>query len=177
MSVFHSLSYAQIQGLAQRVPTGIVAGDCYFANDTLQLFIAATDGSLVPFTNIILSGNITGEPGPAGAASTVPGPQGPVGPAGPSSEGNFSIQSGDYQTLATDGTVLCTGAVAQMITLLTDGISAGQVFTVTVLITATAQILVTSQHGEQIQAQSEPVALYNGDSLSFCWNGSGWILQ
>jgi|SRR5271155_126291 len=66
MSVFHSLPYAAILGLAQRVPSGIVPGDVYFSVDTLQLMVAATDSSLVPFNNLIMSGNITGTPGPCG---------------------------------------------------------------------------------------------------------------
>lgn len=73
MAVFHSLPYNGIQRLIQI--GGIVAGDIYFANDTQQTFIAATDGSLVPTTSIIMSGNITGEPG-------ADGPPGPTGADG-----------------------------------------------------------------------------------------------
>jgi hypothetical protein len=177
MATFHSLSYAQIQGLAQRVPTGIVAGDLYFDNVGLQLFLAATDGALVPATNIIMSGNITGTPGPAGAASTVPGPQGPHGPAGEGATSNLTIQSANYSTLATDNTVLCTGAVPQTITLLATGISAGQKFTVTVLSTAVATVSVVSQHGETIEGDTGGAALYAGDSADFVWTGANWILQ
>jgi hypothetical protein len=48
----------------------IVAGNIYYANDQQppQTFISATDGSLIPMSSIILSGNITGEPGPQGPA-------------------------------------------------------------------------------------------------------------
>jgi hypothetical protein len=53
----------------------VIAGNVYFANDVQQTFICATDGSLVPMSSIILSGNITGTPGPAG-------PQGPAGADG-----------------------------------------------------------------------------------------------
>jgi hypothetical protein len=176
MAVFHSLSYAQILGLAQRVPSGIVPGDCYFANDQASLYVAATDGSLVPFTSIIMSGNITGEPGPAGPESTVPGPQGPQGPAGEGASSNLTIQSGNYQTVADDGTVLCTGAVAQTITLLSTGISAGQKFTVTVLSTATATVTAVSQNGETIENE-DSAELYCGDSADFCWTGTNWIVQ
>jgi hypothetical protein len=173
MAVFHSLAYNAILSLAQRVPSGIVPGDCYFANDRAELFVAATDGALVPFSSIIMSGNITGEPGPVGPASTVPGPQ---GPAGESASSNLTIQNGNYQTVADDGTVLCTGSVAQTITLLSTGISAGQKFTVTVLSTATATVAVASQNGEAIENE-DSAELYCGDSADFCWTGSNWVVQ
>jgi hypothetical protein len=166
MAVFHSLAYNAILSLAQRVPSGIVPGDCYFANDRAELFVAATDGALVPFTSIIMSGNITGAPGPTG----------PQGPAGESASSNLAIQSGNYQTLATDGTVLCTGAVAQTITLLATGIFAGQKFTVTVLSTATATVTVASQNAETIENE-DSADLYAGDSADFCWTGSDWVIQ
>jgi hypothetical protein len=167
VTTFHSLKYSAILALAQRVPSGIVSGDCYFSCDTLQLFVAATDGALVPFSSIIMSGNITGEPGPAG----------PQGPAGEGASSNLTFQSGNYQTVADDGTVLCTGAVAQTITLLATGISDGQKFTVTVLSTAIATVSVVSQNGETVEDDAEGAALYAGDSMDFVWTGSDWVVQ
>src|SRR5271163_3232616 len=116
MAVFHSLKYSAILALAAK--NACVPGDLYYACDDQNLYICATDGSVAPAAGIIMSGGITGEPGPAGPASTVPGPQGPQGPAGEGASSNLTIQSGNYQTVANDGTVLCTGAIAQTITLL-----------------------------------------------------------
>jgi hypothetical protein len=79
MAVFHSLPYEQIQRLA--TAGSIVAGDLYYANDTLQLFIAATDGALVPAANIILSGSIVGQAGGDGPTGPT-GPEGATGAAG-----------------------------------------------------------------------------------------------
>jgi hypothetical protein len=177
MAVFHSLKYSAILALAAN--NACVPGDLYYACDDHNLYICATDGSVAPAAGIIMSGGITGEPGPAGAASTVPGPQGEIGPQGPDGEGassNLTIQSGNYSTVADDGTVLCTGAVAQTITLLSTGISAGQKFTVTALSTATATVTVVSENAETIENE-DSTELYCGDSADFCWTGSNWVVQ
>ena len=116
----------------------------------------------------------TGETGATGPA----GPQGPQGPAGGGGGStNLTIQTGDYQTVATDGTVVCPGTSTQTITLLTDGIVAGQVFTVTVLITATNPVSVVSQHGETIEGDDEGAILYAAQSCDFVWTGSDWLVQ
>jgi collagen triple helix repeat protein len=73
MAQFHSMPYNKLLILAQAGQ--IVPGDVYMANDTAQLYLAATDGSIVPMASLIFSGIISGEAG-------APGPQGPQGPAG-----------------------------------------------------------------------------------------------
>jgi hypothetical protein len=77
MAQFHSMRYNQILLLAQAGQ--IVPGDVYMANDTAQLYLAATDGSIVPMASLIFSGIISGETGAPGPA----GPQGPTGATGP----------------------------------------------------------------------------------------------
>jgi hypothetical protein len=66
MAQFISAPLRTILAMAQA--SQIVPGNIYYSNDQNpgQSFIAATDGSLVPMSSIILSGNITGTPGPAG---------------------------------------------------------------------------------------------------------------
>lgn len=194
MSVFHSLSYRSLQGLV--TVGGVVAGDLYYANDTQQLYIACTDGSIAPTTSIIMSGSIVGTPGaegvtgatgqqgPAGAngstgatgATGATGPTGPQGPAGAGATSNFTAQPGNYTSAITDNTIFANGTVNQTITLTTTGLTAGQVITVSVVVTQTAVVTVQSQNGETIEGEGS-AALYGGDSLDLCWTGSSWIVQ
>jgi hypothetical protein len=150
-----------------------ISGDLYYSTDTQEVFIAATDGSVAPVAGILMQGGITGQPGLAGAT----GPQGPQGPVGPAGSGTSSVafENGDYTTLSTDDTMLCGGSVVQNITLLTDGIPVGKVYTVTLLVTANKANIV-SQHGELIMGESSAL-LYEGDSADFLWDGTGWVIQ
>jgi hypothetical protein len=191
MATFHSLKLSAILGLAAN--NACISGDIYYSTDTMEVFIAATDGSVAPLAGILMSGGITGTQGPSGAqgqtgnvgptgatgAQGEQGIQGEIGPQGPAGEGssnNLTIQSGNYQTLLTDNCVLCPGTVAQQIMLRTAGITAGQIFTVTVLSTATAVVTVVSQSGELIENESS-AELYAGDSIDFCWSGTYWVAQ
>jgi hypothetical protein len=174
MAVFHSMTKNAIMATAAAGQT--VSGDLYFATDFSELYIAATDGSVAPVAGILMQGGITGEPGPAGPASTVPGPQGPIGPAGAGSTNNVAVESGDYTAPTTVNTILCTGAVIQNITLTTDGLTVGQIYTVTVLITA-KQVNVVAQHGEAIEGDTGGAILFRGDSAGFMWTGSGFVIQ
>src|ERR1700687_4236668 len=83
-------------------PIAPVPGDLYYDSSANpgQLFIAATDGHLVPLSSMILSGNITGTPGETGQqgiqGNTGPrGSQGDTGPQGPAAPSRVaSLQYG-----------------------------------------------------------------------------------
>jgi hypothetical protein len=79
MAQFLSMPRAALNALV--TANQIVPGNLYYVNSDNpgSLYIAATDGSLVPSTNIILSGNISAEAGPEG-------PQGPAGADGQTAE-------------------------------------------------------------------------------------------
>jgi hypothetical protein len=181
VAVFHSMSHAQLLSLLTM--NSVVAGDFYFENDTQTLFIAATttaDGAVgIAPTNMLLTGGMTlgfnGAVGPAGETGPA-GPTGPQGPAGSGSENNVAVESGDYTAATTINTILCTGAVIQNITLTTDGLTVGQIYTVTVLITA-KQVNVVAQHGEAIEGDTGGAILFRGDSAGFMWTGSGFVIQ
>lgn len=193
MAQFHSLSYNQLQGLVNA--GGVVAGDLYYANDRQQLFVAVSDGSIFP-TSMILTGNIVGTPGAEGAsgaqgpqgstgatgldgatgATGATGPTGPQGPAGAGATSNFTVQPGDYTSSIEDNTIFCNGTGDQQITLTTTGITAGKVYTVSVVVTQTGTITVISQNGEQIEGEAD-AALFGGDSIDLAWTGTNWILQ
>jgi hypothetical protein len=106
MVTFHSLKYAAIQGLATK--GAIVVGDLYYANDTQELYLACTDGSIAPLSSLILSGNIQGTPGgdgPTGAPGAT-GATGATGPQGPAGSGELAADSDVSLTTLADGEVL-----------------------------------------------------------------------
>ena len=75
MAQFLSMPRSQLNALV--AANQIVPGNLYYVNSDSpgSVYIAATDGALVPLSNIILSGNIVGEDG-------AEGPTGPTGPTG-----------------------------------------------------------------------------------------------
>jgi hypothetical protein len=79
MAQFLSMPRAALNALV--TANQIIPGNIYYVNtdNPGSVYIAATDGALVPLENIILSGNITGTPGPQG-------PQGPAGADGQTAE-------------------------------------------------------------------------------------------
>src|SRR5580700_3968498 len=114
MAVFHSTSYAKILALLNS--QGLVAGDLYYATDTLNLYLACTnqDSSVgIALTGTIMTGSIElgfdgarGNDGPAGPA----GPTGPQGPAGTGSIKNIHIATANYTTSVSDDVVLANSA-------------------------------------------------------------------
>jgi hypothetical protein len=181
MAVFHSMSYSAIQRLVQLGQ--IIAGDLYFANDQVgssqgNLYIAATDGALVPMASIILSGNITGEPGAQGSAGPIgpTGATGPQGPAGSSATKNVVSVTAAYTTKATDDVLFVNFSAPAQIVLTTDGIVSGKTYTVTML-AGSAEGLIVAEGGAPIQDQTDQVSLLAGDSVDFCWDAAGFVIQ
>src|SRR6266436_55983 len=121
-----------------KIPGGAQPGDIAFANDTRETFVIATDGHVVPFSGIALSGSIVGEAGAEGIEGAqgeqgndgpqgdrgaigaqgatgpagVAGPQGAVGPQGASGSAQLAYRSvsGNYTTATTDEVVVATAS-------------------------------------------------------------------
>jgi|SRR5580700_3058022 hypothetical protein len=192
MATFHSMSQAAILKVLNS--QGLIANDLYYSTDQGNLYLACTntDGSVgIAETGMILTGAIAlgfnGNATSLGGAPIVGTPTAGqtlvfngtnwVPQTAATTTPNIVNVSADYSTKITDDVLIVNPASPLTITLTTDGIVAGKLYEVTVLDTGSAQILVASQHGEQIQNQDEDVALYNGDALGFFWTGSEFILQ
>ena len=191
MAVFHSMSQAAIMGLLSS--QGLIANDLYYGTDSQALYIACTntDGSVgIAETGMIMTGAISlgfnGNATSLGGAPIVGVPT--IGQTlvfnGTSWEPqtaatttpNIVNVSADYTTQITDDVLLVNLASAATITLTTDGLTAGHTYTVT-LVVGSAQASVVSQHGEDIEGESDGALLFEGDSVNLFWSGAYWVIQ
>jgi hypothetical protein len=186
MATFHSVSARQLAILVTL--NQITPGDVYYntSQNPGALMIAATDGHLVPFDNIILNGNISGEAGsqgptgptgPAGANGTngtngATGATGPQGPAGTGSVKQVVVKTANYSTSILDDVVLANSASPITILITTAGLTT-KITTVTNI--STGIVTVQGVTG-QIDGQAN-VALLNGESLDLLWDGSNFRIQ
>jgi hypothetical protein len=189
MATFHSCSAQQLAILVTL--NQIVPGDVYYntSQNPGALMIAATDGHLVPFDNIILNGNISGEAGadgptgptgPQGANGTngtngtngATGATGPQGPAGTGSVKQVVVKTANYSTSIADDVVLANSTTPITILITTAGLTT-KITTVTNI--STGIVTVQGVTG-QIDGQAN-ISLLAGESLDLLWDGSNFRIQ
>jgi hypothetical protein len=190
-TVFHSLTQAGILRLLNS--QGLVANDLYYAQDIQKLYVCCTntDNSVgIAETGMILTGAITlgfnGNATSLGGAAIVGTPtEGQtlvfdgtnwVPQTAASSSPNIVNVTGNYSTQITDDVLLVNLASPATITLTTDRLVAGKIYTVT-LVVGSAQASVVGEHGETIEGDAEGALLFEGDSVDLFWTGSNFVVQ